>query len=110
MEVLLSRYGSPRDPSWTLRQYRREMIRAFPQLKTSFTTICYAYNSLRYSPQLLDNTVYTGIPANTIKSATLEILQHPFPTPIPARRILQPVLIAIGRAEKDADDVIADFK
>ncbi len=110
MEVLLSRYGSPRDPSWTLRQYRREMIRAYPQLKTSFTTICYAYNSLRYSPQLLDNTVYTGIPADAIKSATLEILQYPFSTPIPARRILQPVLIAIGRAEKDTEDVIADFK
>jgi hypothetical protein len=101
IEALLSNYGHPRDPSWTLRQYRREIIRAFPQLKTSFTTICYAYNTLRYSPQMPDNAVDTGIPASTIKSATLEILKHPFPTPIPARRFLQPVLILIGQAEKD---------
>ncbi|MEE9413596.1 MAG: transglutaminaseTgpA domain-containing protein [Methylococcales bacterium] len=98
VEVLLSHYGYPRDPSWTLRQYRREIIRAFPKLETNFTTICYAYNTLRYSPQIPNNSVYTGIPAHTIKSATLEILKHPFPTPIPARQIIHPVLILIGRA------------
>jgi hypothetical protein len=52
---------------------------------------------------MLENSVYTGIAASTIKSATLEILKHPFPTPIPARRFLQPVLILIGQAEKDEE-------
>ncbi len=97
METMLSRYGSPRDPSWTLRQYRREISRDFPDLETNFSTICTAYNSLRYSSQMPDNTS-----AKIIKSETLEVLQHAFRTPIPARNILEPLLMTLGFSEKHA--------
>lgn len=98
IEVLLAQYGHPRDASWTLRQYRREMSRAFPELTSHFRTICGSYNSLRYSSQMPENTS-----AEKIKIATLEILNHPFQTPIPARKFLEPVLTYMGYLEKAED-------
>jgi hypothetical protein len=98
IEGLLDRYGHPRDPSWTLRQYRREMSRAFPQLQANFKAICSAYNSLRYSSHIEDDIS----PAN-IKSATLEILNYPYKTPMPARSLVLPVLTMMGYAEQHVE-------
>ena len=92
MEAMLHRYGHPRDPSWTLRQYRREISRAFPELQPNVSLVCNAYNSVRYSSQMPDD-----ITPNTIKSETLEILNHPFQTPVPARKFLEPVFEILGR-------------
>jgi hypothetical protein len=42
--------------------------------------------------------------AEKIKAATLEILNYPFQTPLPARKFLEPVLRYMGYIEKSADD------
>ncbi|HFD11857.1 MAG TPA: DUF4129 domain-containing protein [Crenotrichaceae bacterium] len=91
MESMLNLHGLPRDPSWTLRQYKRELSRKIPELKDNFNLICTAYNALRYNSELSENTT-----AETIKTATLEILKHPYQIPFPAQKLLEPLLVSLG--------------